>query len=108
MRNVDERQRFIEKFGKQKFLEVCEKDPHFEELKEVPCPPEYEWIFRHFMSIWQNCEYDISGNIIFTYRTVNEYVECMKAPLTVEDKKQLFKMKSWAMEAISELKEKDD
>lgn len=45
------------------------------------------------------------GNVIFTFRTINEYVECMKVPLTVEDKKLLFKMKGWANETISELKE---
>ncbi len=49
----------------------------------------------------------MSGNAIFTYRTVNEYVECMKVPFTVEDKQYLFKMKNWALESISELKEKD-
>lgn len=108
MRNVDERIKFIEKFGEQRFLETCKKDKKFEQLKEIPCPPEYSWIFRHFMSIWQNAEYDMAGNVIFTYRTVNDYVECMKVPLTVEDKKMLFRMKVWALNAISELKEKDD
>lgn len=57
------------------------------------------------MQIWQNAEHDMMGNVIFTFRTVNEYVECMKVPFTVEDKKNLFKMKQWALEAISELKE---
>lgn len=60
------------------------------------------------MQIWQGCEYDMMGNIIFTFRTVNDYVECMKAPLSVEDKKMLFKMKAWAVNTISELKDKDD
>lgn len=60
------------------------------------------------MLIWQNAEYDINGNVVFTYRTINEYVECMKVPLTVEDKKLLFKMKSWALGAIAELKSKED
>lgn len=114
MRNVDKREDFIKKFGgkdrklgEKKFLEVCEKDPTFKKLQEIPCPSEYAWIFKHFMNIWQNAEYDMMGNIIFTYRTINEYVECMKAPLTVADKKELFKMKVWALNTISELKEKD-
>lgn len=59
------------------------------------------------MQIWQNAEHDMMGNVIFTFRTINEYVECMKVPLSVLDKKQLFKMKSWALEAIAELKDKE-
>jgi hypothetical protein len=59
------------------------------------------------MLIWQNCEYDFGGNVVFTFRTVNEYVECMKVPFTVEDKRLLFKMKQWALETISEFKQKD-
>lgn len=60
------------------------------------------------MQIWQHCEYDMAGNIIFTYRTINDYVECMKVPLSVEDKNELLKMKTWALSVISDLKEKDD
>lgn len=114
MRNVDARERLIKQFGGkdyrkgyQKFIEFGEKEEKWKKLREIPCPPEYSWIFRHFMQIWQNAEYDMAGNVIFTYRTVNEYVECMKVPLTVEDKKMLFKMKGWALGVISELKEKD-
>lgn len=49
----------------------------------------------------------MSGNVIFTFRTINDYVECMKVPLTVEDKKMIFKMKAWAMNTISELKDEE-
>lgn len=59
------------------------------------------------MLIWQNAEHDMMGNVIFTFRTINDYVECMKAPLTVPDKKMLLKMKSWAVEAIADLKDKE-
>lgn len=114
VRNVDVREKFIKstggkdyKKGYKKFYELGEHDEKWKKLREIPCPPEYSWIFRHFMLIWQNAEYDMAGNVIFTYRTINEYVECMKVPLTIEDKKMLFKMKGWALEAISELKEKD-
>lgn len=60
------------------------------------------------MQIWQNAEYDMMGNVIFTYRTINDYVECMKVPLSIEDKKELFKMKGWALAAISELKKNEE
>lgn len=114
VRNVDTRENFIKQFGgkdrkkgEKRFLELGEKDEKWKKLREIPCPPEYSWIFKHFMQIWQNSEYDMAGNVIFTYRTVNDYVECMKVPLTVEDKKMLFKMKQWAAGVISELRDKE-
>lgn len=55
--------------------------------------------------IWQNCEHDINGNAVLTFRTLNEYVECMKVPLSINDKKMILKIKHWAMNAIAELKE---
>ena len=60
------------------------------------------------MQIWENAEHDMMGNVVFTFRTINEYVECFKVPLTVEDKKELFKMKAWASAVIAELKQKNE
>lgn len=115
MRNVDTRENFIRQFGgkdrkkgEERFFQLGEQDEKWKRLREIPCPAEYSWIFKHFMQIWQNAEYDMAGNVIFTYRTVNDYVECMKVPLTVEDKRCLFRMKGWAQSAIAELKEKED
>lgn len=48
------------------------------------------------------------GNIIFTFHTINDYVECMKVPLTVEDKKMILKMKAWAQNTISEMSDKNE
>lgn len=116
MRNVDEREKIIElrsgpkkdrKRGERFFFELGEKDEKWKKLRDIPIPPEYSWIFRHFMEIWRGCEYDFAGNIIFTFRTINDYVECMKVPLTVEDKKCLFRMKVWAVNTIAEMKEKE-
>lgn len=115
MRNVDIRENFIKNFsgnkgrahGEKLFLEISERDSKFKKLLDIPCPAEYSWIFKHFMQIWQQCEYDMGGGIIFTYKTVNDYVECMKVPFTVEDKKCLFRMKGWALETIAELKDKN-
>lgn len=90
-----------------KFKELCKKSPTTAKLQDIPIPKQYEWIWKHFLNIWYQCEYDMVGNIIFTYATVNEYVECMKVPLTVLDKKCLFKMKGWALETISEVREKE-
>lgn len=91
----------------EEFDKLCKQDKDKEKLKDIPIPSEYEWIWKHFLNIWYQCEYDMVGNVIFTYRTVNDYVECMKVPLTVLDKKCLFKMKSWAIEAVSEVKDKE-
>ena len=107
VRNCEIRDKFIETRGKKAFLAVGERDPKWKKLRDIPIPREYSWIFKHFMQIWQGCEYDMMGNVIFTFRTINDYVECYKVPLTVEDKKCLFKMKAWAMNTISELKDKE-
>jgi len=115
IRNVDIREKFIKqqgggdrKRGEKIFLSIGEKDDKWKKLRDIPCPTEYSWIFKHFMRIWQNCEYDALGNVIFTYRTVNDYVECMKVPLSVEDKRCLFKMKFWALGVIAEFRKKDE
>lgn len=84
-----------------------EKDERWKKLREIPVPPEYSWIFKKFLEIWQGCEYDFAGNIIFTFRTINDYVECMKVPLTVEDKKCILKMKAWACNTIAEMRDKE-
>jgi len=113
-RNCEIRDDFIKtrggkdrKKGEKAFFAMGERDPKWKKLRDIPIPKEYVWIFKHFMQIWQGCEYDMAGNVIFTFRTVNDYVECYKVPLTVEDKKCLFKMKAWAMNTIAELKEKE-
>ena len=112
VRNVDKRETFIKRFGgddrekgERKFFEVGELDPNFKKLREIPCPSEYTWIYKHFMQIWENAERDMMGNVVFTFRTINEYAECFEVPFTVEDKKELFKMKGWALNVISELNE---
>lgn len=48
------------------------------------------------------------GNPVITFRTLNDYVECMKVPLSVEDKRCILKMKAWACNAIAKLKENKD
>ena len=85
-----------------------EQSERYKKLRDIPPPPEYEWIFKQFLNIWQGCEYDMAGNAIFTFRTINEYVDCMKVPLTIEDKRCLLKMKAWAMNTISEMKDKEE
>lgn len=44
----------------------------------------------------------MSGQRMFTFRTLNEYIQCMKVPLTVAEKKLLLNMKHWADEVIAE------
>lgn len=88
------------------FLEQAEKLERWKNLKDIPVPAQYSWIWGKFLQIWYNTERDFNGNVVFTYRAINDYVECMKVPLTVEDKKLLFKMKDWAFIQIHEM-EKD-
>lgn len=89
-------------------MKLGELDEKYKKLQDIPIPDKYQWIWKHFLLIWKECEYDMVGNIIFTYRTVNDYVECMKVPLTVDDKKCLFKMKDWALEIVHEVRDKKE
>ena len=47
----------------------------------------------------------MSGNVIFTYRTIMDYEECMKVPFRVCDKELLMKIKAWACNQIAEMRE---
>lgn len=112
VRNADTREDFINKFGGgdyqkgyEAFLKVCLKDKKWEKLKDISIPEQYEWIFSHFLNIWQGCEWSFSGSIIFSFRTIEEYESCMKVPLRVCDKKLLLKMKAWACNQIAEMEE---
>lgn len=87
----------------EKFNEICLKDKKWNELKDIEIPHEYLWIWGHFIAIWQQCLFDFNGNRQFDYRTVMDYAECMKVPLTVKDKRIIFRMKVWAFEQIREM-----
>jgi hypothetical protein len=103
IRNCDNREKFIQRFGKERFERLTETDSYYSKYKEPQIPPGCKWIFGQFMYIWGNCEVDgMSGQRIFTFRTLNDYVECMKVPLTVAEKKLLLRMKHWAEEVIFE------
>jgi hypothetical protein len=106
-RHFEEREKFIKQMGKDKFDSLAETSEKFARLKDLPFPTRYSWIWGHFLAIWGQCETDMMGNRIFTYGTINDYVECMKVPLSVFDKRILLKMKLWANEQIYEMKEKD-
>lgn len=83
-------------------------DKKYEKLQDIPIPSQYRWIWKHFLNIWYECEHDFNGNIIFNYRTINDYVECMQVPLNVLDKKLLLKMKHWANEVVYDLRDKKE
>lgn len=103
IRNCDSRQKFIERFGEERFKKLTETDSYYSKFKEPVIPPGCKWIFGQFMYIWANAEADgMTGRRIFSFRLINEYVECMKVPLTVAEKKLLLRMRGWAEEVISE------
>lgn len=113
VRNIEQRERILKQKGVdrdpdkayEEFYKLGEKNENIKKLRDIPIPEQYKWIWYHFLNIWQGCEWNMSGSIIFTFRTLNDYVECMKVPLTVWDKKRLMLMKAWACNAISELSE---
>ncbi len=104
-RNSETRDKFIEQFGYEKFIKLGETDEEWKKLQDIPPPPQYEWIFGHFLKIWQGCEWSFGGSIIFTYRQILDYEQCMHVPLRVCDKELLMKMKAWACNQIADMKE---
>jgi hypothetical protein len=115
VKNIDVRESFIKargggdyQKGEEALITLGEKDSKYKKLRIIPIPDGYKWIFSQFLEIWRGCEFDMSGHVIFTFQTINEYVECMKVPLTVEDKKMIFKMKAWAMNQIFELEKEEE
>ena len=93
--------------GERKFNELCEKDKKWNKLKDIPIPARYRWVWEHFIAIWQQCEIDFYGRRVLTYGTVNDYVKCMKVPLSVVDKRLIFKMKVWAFQQIEDMEQKE-
>ena len=92
----------IDKFGEERFKALAASDSRYSKYQDPEFVAGEKWIFTQFMNIWQNCGYDsFSGARIITFATINEYVECMKVPLTVAEKKLLLKMKHWADETIA-------
>lgn len=112
VRNAEVREQFIETRGRgdyqrgyDAFYKLGEQDEKWKKLRDIPPPVQYEWIFGHFLKIWQGCEWSFGGTIIFTYRQILDYEECMHVPFRVRDKELLMKMKAWACNQIAEMKE---
>lgn len=100
---MERREDFEKKFGKERFARLMETDPYYKKYREAEMPPGCRWIFSQFMYVWTNAPRDgMSGQVIFTFSTLNDYVACMKTPLTVAEKKLLLKMSHWAKEVIAD------
>ena len=50
---------------------------------------------------------DMMGNVVINPRTLMDYLECFKVNMTVYEKHMIFRMKSWALSAISELEKSE-
>ena len=103
MRNSLDRDNFIKRFGKEKFEKLVQTDSYYKRFREPSIPLGCNWIWRHFMMIWQNCNHDFGGNPILSFGEINDYETCMKVKLSLVEKRLILKMKDWAMEKISEL-----
>lgn len=109
VRNADKKEDFIGKFGEEKFRQAAAKDPErWGKLVEPEFPRRFRWIWLTFLDIWRTCEHDFNGNTVLTPRVLTDYCECFKASLTVQEKRLIFRMKMWAADEISSLREKDE
>lgn len=106
MRNIDKRVDFVKKFGQEKFDKICTEDKTWANLKDIPVPNLFKWLFSQFLSIRQSCEYDFNGNIIFTPRTIIDYSECLGIEFSYREKQTLLAMNIWAEEKVREVRKK--
>lgn len=76
-------------------------------LKDIPLPSDYTWLFSHFLMIWQNCEYDLSGTKVFHFRDITDYEKVFGVSFTYHERRMIVKMKNWAFEIIAEFQKED-
>lgn len=101
--NVDRREEFKERFGEERFEKLMKSDSYYRKFRDPEIPPGCKWMFSQFLYVWGNAPRDgMTGNVLFTFSTINEYVECMKAPLSLAEKKLMLRMSHWAKETIAE------
>lgn len=108
MRNVDKRKKFIEAFGKEKFLELAKTDERYKKLLSIKLPDECQWLWRHFQRIWRDAERDMNGYPIITPQTVLVYMEYYCVNFDVKQRELIMQMKLWAIETIAELRKKKE
>lgn len=102
-RHYEERKKFIEQFGIERFDKETGPGKTFEKFVDIPIPNQYSYIWEHFIYIWSQSDYDMNGNKIFTFGTVKEYQDLFGYDFSPNEIKLFFKMKNWAVEIVSEL-----
>lgn len=105
---LDKREDFIKKFGQAEFDRICLTDKHWEELKDIPIPKGFNWLFGQFIAIRNYCVYDFNGNIIFTPRQILDYSECLGIEFTFRERQTLLAMNSWAEEIVSKIRKESE
>ncbi|MCQ2081586.1 MAG: hypothetical protein MJZ11_08000 [Lachnospiraceae bacterium] len=103
VRHCEERDKFIEQFGIERFDKEAQPGGTFEKYVDIPIPEQYQYVWEHFIYMWSQSEIDINGNRIFSFGTVKEYQDLFGYDFSIADKKMFFKMKNWATEIVCEL-----
>lgn len=106
VRNVDKRKKFVKAFGRERFLELAKVDPKYRKLLPVRVPVGYRWLWNHFQRLWRDSEYDMNGYPIITPATVLSYMEYYAVDFDIVQRNLIMRMRSWAVEVISELRKK--
>ena len=109
IRNADRRDTLRKQFGEEKWKNLVENDSHYKKYKDPEVPEGNRWIFNQFLYIYFNSGFDsMGGSSLLSFHSLNAYVKCMEAPLTIAEKKLILKMKGWASETISDFDKKPD
>lgn len=104
VRNSLDRDNFIKRFGEERFLKLTETDSYYKKYREPKIPVGCNWIWRHFLDIWNNCNTDFNGYPILSFAEINAYEQCMDIHFSLVEKRLLLKIRNWVLEEISELK----
>lgn len=112
--NSEKREEFLSQFGKdrakgeKRLEELAQLNNKYVNLVPLPFPQNFDWIINHFLKIWRHCETDINGNKVFTTRAVLDYCNCFGVNINYHERRLLFQMKEWAVEAMVELKKEKE
>lgn len=108
MYNKKTRDDFVKAYGKEAFDKVCGEDSNWAKLKEEPIPSGYNWLFRHFLSMYFHCEADFNGNMVFIPRSILDYEKCFGVEFSYRERVLLLSMGDWAANEIYKLNKSDD
>jgi len=81
---------------------------NFDELKDLPIPSGFNYIWNLFMDIYSRCKPDgLSGIITITWQDLDCYMRVRNITLQQKDIDCIIKINTWALQGISKAKQQE-